>query len=99
MKRLIEPGCTARARQNFERVRMVALLRWIEDWTIIRELLIVWLVIVQPSLAVFWLLSERQLIRPDADRLKAVGPFGTPKISALFEATYLVGLRKAGLPD
>ena len=32
-------------------------------------------------------------------RLKAVGPFGTPKISALFEATYLIGLRKAGLPD
>jgi TolB-like protein/Tfp pilus assembly protein PilF len=32
-------------------------------------------------------------------RLKAVGPFGAPKISALFEATYLIGLRKAGLPD
>lgn len=32
-------------------------------------------------------------------RLKAVGPFGTPKISALFEATFLIGLRKAGLPD
>jgi TolB-like protein len=32
-------------------------------------------------------------------RLKAVGPFGAPKISALFEATYLSGLRKAGMPD
>jgi adenylate cyclase len=32
-------------------------------------------------------------------RLKAVGPIGTPKISALFEATYLIGLCKAGLPD
>jgi tetratricopeptide (TPR) repeat protein len=32
-------------------------------------------------------------------RLKAVGPFGEPKISALFEATYLTGLRKAGVPD
>ena len=32
-------------------------------------------------------------------RLKAVGPFGTPKISALFEATFLIGLSKAGLPD
>jgi adenylate cyclase len=32
-------------------------------------------------------------------RLKTVGPFGAPKIGALFEATYLMGLRKAGLPD
>ena len=32
-------------------------------------------------------------------RLKAVGPFGVPKISALFEATYLIGLRKAGMPE
>jgi tetratricopeptide (TPR) repeat protein len=32
-------------------------------------------------------------------RLKAVGPFGASKISALFEATYLMGLRKAGMPD
>jgi TolB-like protein/Flp pilus assembly protein TadD len=31
--------------------------------------------------------------------LQAVGPFGEPKISALFEATYLTGLRKAGMPD
>jgi tetratricopeptide (TPR) repeat protein len=32
-------------------------------------------------------------------RLKVLGPFGGPKIRALFEATYLVGLRKAGMPD
>jgi hypothetical protein len=31
-------------------------------------------------------------------RLRAVGPFGGPKIRALFEATYFVGLRKAGMP-
>ena len=30
-------------------------------------------------------------------RLMAVGPFGVPKIRALFEATYFVGLRKAGM--
>ncbi|MBV8616842.1 MAG: winged helix-turn-helix domain-containing protein [Acetobacteraceae bacterium] len=32
-------------------------------------------------------------------RLKAVGPFGGPKTRALFEATYLVGLRKAGMAE
>jgi tetratricopeptide (TPR) repeat protein len=32
-------------------------------------------------------------------RLKAIAPFGAPKITALFEATYLGGLRKAGMPD
>jgi len=32
-------------------------------------------------------------------RLKAGGPFGAPKISALFNATYLIGLRKAGMPE
>ena len=32
-------------------------------------------------------------------RLKAVAPFGAPKIGTLFEATYLSGLRKAGMPD
>jgi adenylate cyclase len=31
-------------------------------------------------------------------RLKAVGNFGVPKIRALFEATYVAGLRKAGMP-
>jgi uncharacterized membrane protein len=46
----------------------MALLRWIEDYTIIHELLIVWLVIVQPPLAVFWVLRKRQLRRPDGDR-------------------------------
>ena len=42
------------------------LLHWVEVWTIINELLVVWLV-VQPPLAVYWLLRERQLRRPDAD--------------------------------
>jgi TolB-like protein len=32
-------------------------------------------------------------------RLRAVGPFGVPKIRALFEATYIVGLRKAGVAE
>jgi adenylate cyclase len=32
-------------------------------------------------------------------RLKGVGYFGVPKIRALFEATYLTGLRKAGMPE
>jgi adenylate cyclase len=32
-------------------------------------------------------------------RLKAIGYFGVPKIRALFEATYFVGLRKAGMPE
>ena len=32
-------------------------------------------------------------------RLKALGAFGAPKIRALFEATYLTGLRKAGMPE
>jgi adenylate cyclase len=32
-------------------------------------------------------------------RLQAVGYFGVPKIRALFEATYFVGLRKAGMPE
>jgi TolB-like protein/DNA-binding winged helix-turn-helix (wHTH) protein/Tfp pilus assembly protein PilF len=32
-------------------------------------------------------------------RLKAVGYFGVPKIRALLEATYFVGLRKAGMPE
>ena len=30
--------------------------------------------------------------------VKAATYFGVPKIRALFEATYLVGLRKAGMP-
>lgn len=32
-------------------------------------------------------------------RLMAIGPFGLPKIRALFEATYFVGLRKAGMAE
>ncbi len=32
-------------------------------------------------------------------RLRAVGNFGVPKIRALYEATYFVGLRKAGMPE
>jgi TolB-like protein len=32
-------------------------------------------------------------------RLRTVGPFGVPKIRALFEATYFLGLRQAGMPD
>jgi TolB-like protein/Tfp pilus assembly protein PilF len=32
-------------------------------------------------------------------RLKAIGPFGVPKIRALFEAIYFVGLREAGMPE
>jgi tetratricopeptide (TPR) repeat protein len=32
-------------------------------------------------------------------RLKTAGPFGVPKIRALFEATYFVGLRNAGMPE
>jgi hypothetical protein len=48
----------------------MALLHWIEDWTILNELgwlLVAWLAIVQPPLAVYWLLRERQLRRQDAD--------------------------------
>ena len=32
-------------------------------------------------------------------RLKAVGTLGVPKVRALLEDTYLVGLRKAGMPE
>jgi len=31
--------------------------------------------------------------------LRAVGYWGVPKVRALFEATYLAGLRKAGMPE
>jgi hypothetical protein len=31
--------------------------------------------------------------------LKAVGPFGGPKMRAMFETTYFAGLRKAGMPE
>ena len=32
-------------------------------------------------------------------RLKALGYFGVPKVRAVFEATYLRGLRLAGMPE
>jgi hypothetical protein len=32
-------------------------------------------------------------------RMLAKGNWGVPKILALFEATYFVGLRKAGVPE
>jgi len=32
-------------------------------------------------------------------RLREVAPFGVPKIRTLFEATYIVGLRKAGMAE
>ncbi len=32
-------------------------------------------------------------------RLRAVGYWGVPKVRALFEATYCLGLRKAGMPE
>jgi hypothetical protein len=41
----------------------MTLLRWLDDWTIINELLV-----LLPPLAVYWALSERQFRRPDADR-------------------------------
>ena len=36
----------------------MALLQWLNDWTILSEVLVVWLVIVRPSLAVYWLLRD-----------------------------------------
>ena len=45
----------------------MALLDRLDEWTILHELLVVWLVIEQPSLAVYWLLRERQFRRHDAD--------------------------------
>jgi hypothetical protein len=32
-------------------------------------------------------------------RLSAAEYFGVPKTHALFEATYFIGLRKAGMPE
>jgi hypothetical protein len=32
-------------------------------------------------------------------KMKAGGNFGVPEIRALYEATYLAGLRKAGMPE
>jgi adenylate cyclase len=49
-------------------------------------------------------LAEARRLRGDGRyssiaRLKAVEYFGVPKMHALFEATYLAGLRKAGMPE
>jgi TolB-like protein/Flp pilus assembly protein TadD len=49
-------------------------------------------------------LAEARRLSPDdrwssIARLKAVVYFGVPKIRALYEATYLAGLRKAGVPE
>ena len=49
-------------------------------------------------------LAEARRLSPDdryssIARLKAARYFGAPKVRALFEATYLVGLRKAGMPE
>jgi adenylate cyclase len=49
-------------------------------------------------------LSEAWKLAPDdrysnLARLRAVGYWGVPKVRALFEATYFVGLRKAGMPE
>jgi adenylate cyclase len=49
------------------------------------------------------LAEARRLVSDDRyssiARLRAVGYWGIPKISALFEATYFAGLRKAGVPE
>jgi TolB-like protein/Tfp pilus assembly protein PilF len=49
------------------------------------------------------LAEARKLSRDDRysnlARLKAIGYFEVPKIRALYEATYFVGLRKAGMPE
>jgi TolB-like protein len=49
-------------------------------------------------------LAEAQRLSPDGRyssiaRLKEVGYFGVPKVRALFDATFFVGLRKAGMPE
>jgi len=49
-------------------------------------------------------LAEARRLNPDdrytnIARLQAVGNWGVPKIRALFEATYFVGLRFAGMPE
>jgi TolB-like protein/predicted TPR repeat methyltransferase len=49
-------------------------------------------------------LAEARRLSPDdryssLARVRAVGIYGVPKIQALREATYLAGLRKAGMPE
>jgi adenylate cyclase len=41
----------------------------------------------------------RENYYPSIASLKAVADFGVPKVRALFETTYLAGLRKAGMPE
>jgi tetratricopeptide (TPR) repeat protein len=57
----------------------------------------------EPERAVVALAEARRLSGDDRyssiARLRALGPFGVPKLRALFEATYFVGLRKAGMPE
>lgn len=49
-------------------------------------------------------LAKARRLSPD-DRystlaqLKEYGPWGVPKVHALFEATYFAGLREAGMPE
>jgi adenylate cyclase len=48
-------------------------------------------------------LAEARRLSPDGRyssiaRLQEVGYFGVPKVCALFDATFFVGLRKAGMP-
>jgi TolB-like protein/Tfp pilus assembly protein PilF len=49
-------------------------------------------------------LAEARRLSPDdryssIARLRAIGYYGVPKVRALYEATYFVGLRKAGMPE
>ena len=48
-------------------------------------------------------LAEAHRLSPDPPssiaHLRAVGLWGVPKVQAMFEATYLAGLRKAGMPE
>lgn len=49
-------------------------------------------------------LAEARRLAPDnryssIARLKEYGPWGVPKVEALFDATYFEGLRKAGVPE
>jgi hypothetical protein len=45
----------------------MTLLQWLEDYTILHELLVL-LLVLWPPLAVFWVLRKRQFRRQDADR-------------------------------
>jgi adenylate cyclase len=49
------------------------------------------------------LLEARRLsgcdLYPSIARLRALADYGVPAVRALFEATYFIGLRKAGMPE